>query len=364
MVATGNNVFLAWLKKHEKLNKEDSFPLTWDTMIADPSMQKAIAGSSKARILYSYVENAIARDHATLIDRKLREAIEGFGYEDYVNTEGFAKANKRTAKQQQYAAVYGVLEWYIKNDILQHTNRDSRLNAFRRWITVAELLLKRHNYDGAALVGFYLVALNTDLKCDNELPAACKKKYDDLLTLISPCGNYKMLNQRMAAYKHPDDLMPMFLVSRQITPLNDVLGEEANRDINDVRPKEKLYRCHKSRHELIKKFIRKESNKDFSLPEHLNKTFHRAQYYWKTSSKVEIPAAACGRQDSSNSVKSLKNSVFSLFRINTQVADRPVTSSQLYSKGLLPSFWSRGGRSPENYWDRMFSIDSQNKILP
>ena len=62
-------IFLEWYEENLSAAKEPFFSKKWDSMIAMPTMQNAIASSKKAQTIYADMETKIALDHAMLIFR-------------------------------------------------------------------------------------------------------------------------------------------------------------------------------------------------------------------------------------------------------------------------------------------------------
>lgn len=307
----GDNAFIKWVNVNKTHIKEVDFCKQWDEILAEPKMQQAIASSRRAQRLFGFVESAVACDHTKLIDIQLKAAFVKLTREDFANPKGFAEKRKASKQLKNYFTTQQTLQHVIADDILQHDKRDSQLNAFRRWITVAEQLLTKHNYEAYVFVLTYLISINIDYKYYNELPEGLRTRFLEHNTRVSPAHNFSQLRQYMKEHQQPDnkDFLPLCLISKDITVLNEV---------NTIRTQ-------KTKGQLLKQIMvsQQNNNRIENLPEYLQQKYQQA----KRSPDL---------QD----------------RFNNQSARR--SSKATFYDRLMPSLWNRRC-SKENYWEKMFS---------
>ena len=193
----------------------------WDEQIgADPDLQKDISKSRKAQTHYGYVEARIASDHANLIDHQLRKAFQQLEWHDFANVDGYAKDSKATPNQRMFFKVRNILSHYIHSDIKDHELHDSKLHAFRRWISVAELLLKKHNYEAVLMVVTTLFEIDVLYRFTKELPDYSKEQFNSLMDLCAPNDFFKTIDAHIKKYKKNEDLVPVSILSSRLTSLD------------------------------------------------------------------------------------------------------------------------------------------------
>ncbi|CAM2867872.1 RasGEF domain-containing protein [Legionella worsleiensis] len=390
-----SNVFLEWLSQRGNLQFlfDPLCSEQLDKAIVSTSVQKSIAGSKKNQALYGYIENRIVTDYATLIDFKLREAFVRLTQEDFKDPKGFECKDKSSAHQNKYFTLRNELEYFLKKDILQHQDSpDAKLNAFRRWIEIADVLLSRHCYEG-----FLLVFTNLQLIASPDLvrglPQNIQNSYNELCHLNSPSKNHLALRSFIKNRTNEADFSPLILIYHAIAMINESIVHIREQDIvlksrkkqvrreisrlqkelDDDSTFRDLFQCvdhHQSvpgdlvsgnrylisllqenkriskdleqnqeilseqvkqRSDLLDTITKQQQYKPRPLSSHLEKSYHliHCRYYKHN--------------------RDLKMGLISDERFS-QAYSLP---SRLYSESLLPSFWNRRGSSAEDHWRAM-----------
>lgn len=391
------NYFRAWLK--EDRNRE-----FWlqrlasrriDAIISDPQIQKSIANSRTNQLRLSAIESKITSDYALLIDSKLREIYSQFPSEDFERSSGFEGKNKSNLLQQSYFETRGHIEYFLKSEIkLNSRGPDAQLNAFIRWINIADLLLRRHCYEG-----FLLVVVNLDLISNetlvNGLPDSLRDRFNRLCALKSPDRNHTALKNYIKEHQNSRDFTPLFLNYHPILILNESLAlllekkKKAAKDqkriiasISELENREgpdlialMQYRLSKNlnlpaKHHRQRSFFtelrtileEQETNESYllrlneemahqiKLREDILLTIEREQkasyaplplYLNQTYNLIAKEHKKYIMQDASNIVSN-----------NSPGVDN--TPSTLYSSKLLPGFWNRHRKLVETYWEGFF----------
>ncbi|KTD17030.1 hypothetical protein [Legionella jordanis] len=323
-----------WIVSNNYLLKT-SATKEWDKIIGDKKTQKDIKMSSNGRQLYAYIEGHFAHDHTRIIDSKLREAYANLSLSDFANPSGFAQSKKASKALLHFFEVHHVLENFIKQDVGQHKNRDSQVNAFRRWIVVANLLKQRECYEGYFLVINALWTLEGDLKFSNELPDPCLKLFKKQCNSISPFGNFAELRREINCSSGERRFTPVFLRAKDLTVLNDVLE-----DIEDsVQPDEPAYEALRKKQSFLRE-IAKEQKVKTRLPGYLEKKFQEMHLAFQKQNKrgKNCPAG----QDN---------------KIKPEEKNKPSTLYQ----DLLPSFWRRKCNE-KKYWEKVFELNNSPSL--
>lgn len=349
-----------------------------DKAIADKDIQKSIATSRKEQLLYSFVENRIASDYAWLIDYKLREVFKTFTMTEFEETSGFERKEKSSFRQQHYFEVRNHLEYFLKHDIQQYRDcADSELNAFKRWVEISDLLLRRHCYEG-----FLLICANLQLverpHLIEGLPECLRNSYQEMTRLCAPDGNHKALRTLIKRNQKPHDFPPLIFGTHAITSLNESLSLLQQRDIvlqenyqelsiqierlstvifpeydscellktlenEQIKISHKLEEIRKNildqqrqRATLLQEFRKAQQHTLKPIPVYLEQTYYRVELRFNKES-LEIA----------------KNSFAPALPTS-----RPANPSTLFSQKMLPSFWNRRGKSTDNFWKDLFTPSS------
>jgi len=327
------NPFIKWFIKHKAFLSQPQASMFWDERIIGLDLQESIVQSKKAQALYGYIESKIAHDYAKLIDFKLKEAFSCLDYSDFDDPSGFATDKKASFAVKNFFKVRQSVEFFIKEDISQHSDRNAQRSAFHRWIMIAQILFKRHCYEGAMLV-ICLLQVESSINRSKELPSVFQENYHYLCELISVVDNHKILRDKIAAERRPGDFIPVFLLIKDLASLNEVIGSQRKLQKASefqANQKEELL-------ESIIKFIvlcnqhRKENN----LPSYLEANYQRAEAKHEASLDHEADAFV----DRVEKDKTLPN---------------------LYSDGLLPLFWQRGC-SEDLYWRKLLDVPPSPKL--
>ncbi|KTD75169.1 hypothetical protein [Legionella waltersii] len=343
-----------------------------DKAISDKKIQRSISASKQNQIRLSCIESIIASDYARMIDVKLRELYKSFRLEDFKDPSGFEKRERSNLLQQDYFQTRGHIEYFIKKEIYQNDlSADAQLNAFRRWINIADLLLRRHCYEG-----FLLVIVNLELISNKKLimglPEGVKNNFAKLCALSLPDYNHSALRKFMSANQDERDFTPMLFNYHAITVLNESLS-------NLISLKRQT---HKDIKRLSRNIIKLEktmqddpsSQYDYLLRERGDKAS------FLSAIKLQITDQFRQRKALLSSIKKEQGATYTQlpdylvqtyrrlrkehtkYQLKLHSQDNPpeppsardTTPSQLYKSKLLPSFWARSGKPPEKYWDEFF----------
>ena len=225
----------------------------------------------------------------------------------------------------------GVQIDFIRADIIK-SDKDMRVNAFRRWISVVEILVNRKHYQGAFDVLLVLDSINDEYKLSEHLPIYCQVTLQRLIQLISPSNNFRLLRQCMAEAKTRNDspvFIPFAIMAKDITNLNEqLLGREAE-SIADIDIDLPVYTNFTTREDLITELMKAQPKRKTELPTHLQELFDMLTKKTGDTQAAEPPAL---------------------------LRDVPST---LYSHKLNPSLWSMRGRLDKReskYWKDVFKV--------
>lgn len=374
------NYFRTWLmqEKNQYFWKETPLPSEqMDGLLKDRNILKSIASSRSNQYLYGFIENRIVNGYADLINYQLRKAYAALPLTDFRDPSGFECKEKSSVAQKEYYRCFHELEYFLKQDILQHHKEpNAQLNSFRRWIEISDALLKRHCYDG-----FLLTIANLQLLAKpywiTELPSGLQNTYEQMCKLSLSDKNHVALRTFMEKNRHESDFSPVLLNSHSIAWLNnsmtqlqeiklnllvkanelqfkiDELGRNKNlkysksiqlnraallkekKENKDALVKNaNLYKDQLKQCYIIMNKVDKEQHYPLKpLPDFLKKSIEVIQLRYQTSLKQEIKKKDNVRDDR-----------------------KIIGLSKLYRHHLLPSFWKRAGKSPDKHWNDTFSI--------
>lgn len=363
----------AWIKKNFSHQNDPFLCRRWDRLISHAAIQKEIRTSKKSHKLYCYVESTFANQHAKLINYTLRQALINLQWDDIANVAGFSRDDKATPMQQAYFRTYHTLEYYLRHDILQHTSRTARLNAYRRWVDTAAILLSSHCYEGSGLVIASLSVLNTSLALDDELPEISREKLQKLYAVYSPFANFKQLRQTMEKNKSDQDFLPFFLIGKDLTLFDETLEKLKHALTASFQD---LTHQIKASHSQFKKPLKK-PGKAPSLADLLAVPAHqmsdeynsmRNNYLAMEQERIRFITKIQPQNKGDSSalpphLQSTYHEMETLYRqhgLQNLMAQDPPQSQKtnLYSQKLLPGFWRRGCCPPEAHWNKLFSCPS------
>lgn len=364
------NVFRKWLKKNDNghLWKQPMPSEQFDKLVSRPEIQRSIAKSKRNQHVYSYIENKITTDYAWLIDYKLREALKGLHLDDLRDPSGFESKSKSNDRQRNYFDLRDNLEHFLKHDIKQHhDNPDAELNAFRRWVEVSDLLLKRHCYEG-----FLLVFFNTYLLAKphlvSGLPTGLRQRYYYLCHLGDTGCNHAPLRHYIHHNKKEHDFPPLIFNYHAIAVLNESIEQLEEKEINLKQNRRNL--CHKitklDQHYRPENYdeIVQASLELLAIPEQIriiqfnvkDQFEQRARLIHEISGaqKASINKLPVYLEASYDQMKALHKD--KPLELPAKSSTRPAT---LYSHKLLPGFWNRNCSTSEKYWKNIFSSSTR-----
>lgn len=328
-------LFLDWIKQNKKNMNKPFYSQLWDEMIANKSMQKSIASCKKNQDLYRDHELKIINDHALLFEYKLRKYFDKLKKSDFNDPSGFSEVEKGSSRVKWYHRNRDMLQYYMEYDIGVHSRRDSQLNAFRRWIDVADILLKKHCYEGFVLIAAFLLTQYNPAR--GELPPQSQSKLDEFSKLTTPIRNFTQLRHYINDRSQSYDLLPMVILSKDLTFFNEFLGEKKLLSSKEIPVGDKIRKECLHKESLIASIMETRGKNTITLPRHLRNAYIRTKKRYKET-----------QEDQAGEIKNL---------INNQSKASP---SRLYTKDLVPSFWSRRC-SKSVYFDALFSLDNRSE---
>ena len=268
------------------------------------------------------------------------------------------------------------MEFFLKNDIQQHqANADAELNAFRRWIEIANVLLKRHCYEGFILV-FVNLQLIARSDLVNALPQCVRENYNQLCEINKPDKNHRALRQYMKSHQNKTDFSPLIFNYHAIAVLNEsienlrdqeLLLRDQNRQLvieigrvkksttNPARRDIKIEVLQEKGVDIAKKLkkvelalegqfqqrkalldgVEKEQKQPLQpLPLYIDETYKQIKLRFNKQQKSTV------KDVGANSLKGLNTA-----------------PSTLYSHKLLPSLWKRKGITEDKYWQQVFTTN-------
>lgn len=277
--------------------------------------------------------------YATVISTQLNNTFLDIKRRDFLNPVGFSRIERASGAVKNYFALRTLLENSIKKDVSEQTNRDLQVHVFRRWISVAQLLLKRNHYEGCCLVALALLQLDTRYRISKDLPQYSNDVFEAFSKLLSPQQNFKLLRDciKSSAQQNSSVLLPFFLLSRDITFINEALGENQNKSFTDLNEEDPSYDLLTQREQLLTSFTQAKPKTKVGLSEHLQSLFD-----------------------------TITNDAFSFNDHDEVEADNlqttQVPTSTLYSRELRPTFWSRKG-GVDNHWKKIFQVAKLPEML-
>ncbi|BCA95663.1 hypothetical protein TUM19329_20240 [Legionella antarctica] len=373
-MANAKNWFINWYKSNKLFLREPLASQEWDKRISDPLSQKALQTSESVQKIYRATEALLVHDYADLVDGQLRKVIRTLKSKNFSDPSGFSDLKKASQPLKNFFACRDILEKFISDDICGHSKREAQLQAFRRWVGIADLLLKKHhNYEANSLVIMRLLQVDSELRLSNELPKNTKKDYNQLCSLLFPSQNFKVLRSHIQENLHPKSFPPVFLLAKDMTSLNEVIGEKHRfSKSKDLNPSDNSYDNVVLKEQMLEKFILTKMQTRKKLKPHLTSTFnllteqynaqltpiksasirprsHSAQAEFPKQKPKATDQRAGYKRQPSKSIDAGNTSP-----IPTQAG--PIQPTELYTKRLLPSFWKRKCNE-DSYWEKLHEVD-------
>ena len=273
----------------------------------------------------------MAHQYAKIIIIQLNNAFADMAKDDFRVPKGFGNREKASPGLNAYLDLRGLQTDFIRADIIKY-DKDMRVNAFRRWISVVEILVNKKHYQGAFDVLLVLDSINDEYKLSEYLPTYCQVTFHRLMQLVSPMSNFRLLRQCMAEAKSKNDnpvFIPFAIMAKDITNLNEQLLGRETESIADIDIDLPVYTNFKIRENLITELMKAQPKRKIVLPTHLQELFDMNMEKAKASQAAESPAL---------------------------LRDVPST---LYSHKLNPSFWSmlvRLDTRESKHWKEAFKV--------
>lgn len=336
--------FTSWTELYPNFLQQPLASRKVDSVIANEVLQHEFKHSKNIRNHFMYFDNQIIRDYTQLVDLKLREGFARIEQKDFANPKGFSDGKKASEGVRFFFQIRETLEFFVRDDICSHPRYSSRLNAFRRWLSIADSLLDSYNYDGFHLVMAVLTLIDSQHHLTNNLPFNAKLQFNRLEKLIDESCNHKNLRTMIDSETNSLSLKPVFMYSSDITRLNQAKESVRDNDITlknisktDFIQSSKIWKT-----QLLETIRHRQSISLPPLPEHLVDTYNQMnKLYNDASMRSDL-------QSPRNSNKGFK------------------IQCTLYRKDLLPSFWARRGVSPEKFWGATLGLTQtqDNKKAP
>ncbi|KTD57291.1 RasGEF domain-containing protein [Legionella shakespearei] len=190
-------------------------------------------------VLYSDKTNytKIIEHYASLIATMLWSAFANLTRNDLSESSSFARPEKASPALRHYFNIYSTLQLFIKNNLGDEADDQTRVIAFRKWLDAADVLEQNQCFDGFWLVLIALIlAQNDTLRA--QLPAEYNKKLDEYMALSSPLNNYANLRNRIA--KGKGGFYPVFLWFKDLTLLDAWDENDQSHNTMISRQKESL----------------------------------------------------------------------------------------------------------------------------
>jgi hypothetical protein len=225
--------FISWFYRNP-LHKSPTPSQEWDQKTAEPEINAVIKSSKSVKKIHKQTERFLANDYAQLLDVKLREAFQNIDRKDIANPAGFSDINRASPELKNFFECRKIFEKMIADDIAGHSEKAAQISAYSRWVVIAKLLLKKHNYEGASLILLRLSQIDMRLDINKELSSDTQKSLDSLNKLIFPSKNFKDMRDYIKSHQAKNDLPPTFLLSKDMTFLNEALGNHRDLSSGDI----------------------------------------------------------------------------------------------------------------------------------
>ncbi|KTD62351.1 RasGEF domain-containing protein [Legionella shakespearei] len=295
--------FISWFY-HNPLRKSLTPSQEWDKKTTEPEVNAVIAGSKSIRKLYKQTERSLANDYAQLLDFKLREAFQNIDRKDIANPAGFSDISRASRELKNFFECRKIFEKLIADDIAGHSERAAQISAYSRWVVIAKLLLKRHNYEGASLVLLRLSQIDMRLGINKELSPGTQKSLDSLNKLIFPHKNFKDMREYIRSHQTKNDLPPTFLLSKDMTFLNEALGNDRDLSSKNIPKSHPSYRNVVRKERMLNQLFSAKSTATTALSTHQEAMFksfsERYQQQLLLSQEDNLPAQSRQRSRSAN----------------------------------------------------------------
>jgi len=330
-----DNYFTKWFNLHSNFLNEAVPSTKWDEVIAVSEMQKAICEHKEVQHSFKKIELKIATDYGLLIDVKLTEVFRKLNRKDFSDPSGFAEAKEASESLKGYFITRNCLEHFARHDIIDHLNGYSQSSAFRRWISIAELLLLKRNYDGFFLIANLLFQLDNNYKFTIKTPPFCRDRFNFLIDLLSPENSFLKLKEYIKVRENINDFYPLPLFTRLLTHYNCLLGDKKDEPLENFSSNAPIRETALHKHALLIKISEGQNRTVGILPEHLIISYELAEKLYSTYINADQKKS-----------------------FDCQPVIRPL---KLYSKKLQPFFWTK--KDAHEYWKDFFNIDDNAEYL-
>lgn len=267
-------------------------------------------------------------EYATLLDIQIRNAFQKVKLGDLKNPTGFTNLKDASQELKNFFACRKIFEQFIHDDITESAQQKAQLRAFKKWMNIAEILLEKHNYEAYCMVVYRLSQIDMDFKLSDELSSKNKQRFKVLETFASPASNFTALRAHMKSNLDPRKFSPTFLLSKDLTSLNEVLGKNTQSSKKD----ETLLQVTTQRKQEIP-----------TLTKHLENTFKHLTERYQSEVAIQEPQHQPIIKPDSKKPAPKSADKFPKARAPTPKSEwqtyTPVSS--IYNQKISPSFWNR-----------------------
>lgn len=300
-------VFVQWYYNSSPMSS--LFPSkAWDEKMADPVVRTAIANSREVKKICQQTEAQIVKNYTNFLDFNFRQAFQKINRHDLSEPSGFADSSRASPELKNFFECRKMFERLIADDITQHSEKSAQLSAYSRWISIARLLFKKHNYDAFWLVLTRLSQIDMRIKLSQELPERTKKSLDSLEQIVSFDKNFKVMRRYIREHHSKNDLPPVFLWSKDMTFLNEVLGNDKHLNPDDLPKTHHSYKNLIRKKAMLDQLFDSTKHADLQCSPHLESMYQqlRENYLEQIVSGQEdnLPALISRRKNTSVSMQS------------------------------------------------------------
>ncbi len=353
--------FLNWFNLNGRFVSRPIASQKWDKEVtSSPVFSEAIVNSSSVRKIYKRTEAQIIHDYANLLDIQLRKAFQKIKRTEVANPVGFSNIERASPELKSFFECRKIFENFIANDIKGHSTVNAQIMAYTRWVNIAKVLLKNHNYEAFSLVALRLSQIDMDLKLGHQLTENTKKTLMSLDKLVFPSKNFKDLREYISAHRRDNDFPPTFLISKDMTFLNEALGDDKNLKSAEISKKHPSYANVARKEKMLNKLFSSKQDQRM-LPPHLQATFtliskqyieqnnednlqHKSRKRSKSADN-NLPQPLSTEPEESNSSQRPRSKSVDSYLEKARASEKTVPEAQslkIYSKKTRSSFWQEG----------------------
>ena len=352
--------FLSWFSLNNRFIDSPLASQKWDKeVMSSPVFSEAIIKSRSVQKIHKRIETQIIHDYADLLDIPLRRAFQKIKRNDVANPVGFSNIERASPELKNFFECRKIFENFIANDIKGHSTAKAQITAFARWVNIAKVLLKNHNYEAFSLVVLRLSQIDMELKLNRQLPEDTKKTLISLDKLVFPSKNFKDLREYIDAHRGDNDFPPTFLISKDMTFLNEALGDDKNLNSKEILKTHPSYANVVRKEKMLAKLFSSKHTQRV-LPLHLQTTFTTIsqQYEQNKEDNLEhqsrkrsksadnhLPKPLPTETEESNLPQRSRSKSMDTHLEKSRASEKTISEEQslkIHSKKTRSSFWQKG----------------------